>query len=80
MSNRDCYSCDAAEITRLHSLIAVLITISYFTTYFCLLSLNTGVISLIGLVLSLSVTAVTRRPQAVITMGIYMSSNIYYYY
>ena len=80
MSNRDCYSYDAAEITRLHSLIAVLITISYFTTYFCLLSLNTGVISLIGLVLSLSVTAVTRRPQAVITMGIYMSSNIYYYY
>jgi len=42
MSNRDCYSYDAAEITRLHSLIAVLITISYFTTYFCLLSLNTA--------------------------------------
>jgi len=29
---------------------------------------------------SLSETAVTHRPQGVIIVGIYMSSNIYYYY
>jgi len=42
------------------------------------------VISLFGLVLRsaelLSKTAVTHRPQGVIIVGIYMSSNIYYYY
>ena len=32
-----------------------------------------------GLVLSLSGTAVTHRPQGVILVDIYMSSNIYYY-
>ena len=40
------------------------------------------VISLFGLVLhsvkSLGETAVTHRPQGVIIVGIYMSSNIYY--
>ena len=46
-----------------------------------------SVISLCGLVLSLSgsseplsETAVTHRPQGVIIVSIYMSSNIYYYY
>jgi len=39
-----------------------------------------GYISLFGLALSLSVTAVTHRPQGVIIVGIYISSNIYYYY
>jgi len=39
------------------------------------------VISLFGLVLSLGgISSCTHRPQGVIIVGIYMSSNIYYYY
>jgi len=46
------------------------------------LSSMNWVISLAGLVLSLSgITTCTHRPQGVIIVGtIYMSSNIYYYY